>query len=58
MERVLELCNMSINKNTVPGDTSALNPGGIRLGTPALTSRGFTEKHMVDVVEFINKGLC
>lgn len=31
-ERVLELCSIACNKNTVPGDKSALNPSGIRLG--------------------------
>lgn len=29
------------NKNVIAGDKSALNPGGLRLGSPALTSRGF-----------------
>ena len=42
---MLELCSIAINKNTVPGDKSALIPGGIRIGTPALTSRGFEEAH-------------
>lgn len=32
VERVLELCSIALNKNTVPGDKSALTPGGIRLG--------------------------
>lgn len=39
VERVLELVNIAANKNTVPGDVSAMTPGGIRMGTPALTSR-------------------
>lgn len=39
VERVLELINISVNKNTVPGDTSAMMPGGIRMGAPAMTTR-------------------
>jgi glycine hydroxymethyltransferase len=41
IQRVCEYVGISINKNTVIGDKSALNPGGIRLGTSALTTRGF-----------------
>lgn len=41
----------------VPGDKSALNPSGIRLGTPALTTRGFKEEDIGRVVELIHKGL-
>ena len=40
VESVLEMANIALNKNTVPGDKSAFIPGGIRVGTPALTSRG------------------
>jgi glycine/serine hydroxymethyltransferase len=32
VEKVLEMSNIAINKNTVPGDVSAMNPGGIRVG--------------------------
>lgn len=56
-ERILELCSVACNKNTVPGDKSALNPSGIRLGTPALTTRGFKEEHMDRVVDYIDKAL-
>ena len=37
VESVLEMVSIAINKNTVPGDKSAFIPGGIRVGTPALT---------------------
>jgi hypothetical protein len=39
VERVLVLVNMATNKNTVPGDVTAMTPGGIRMGAPALTTR-------------------
>jgi glycine hydroxymethyltransferase len=43
-----------MNANTVPGETrSAFNPSGIRLGTPALTTRGFTESACREVADLI-----
>jgi glycine hydroxymethyltransferase len=57
VERVLELANIATNKNTVPGDKSALSPGGIRMGTPAVTTRGFTEEDMEQVAEFFDRGV-
>lgn len=54
--RLLEEISIACNKNTVPGDKSAMNPGGIRLGTPALTTRGLTEDHMDQVAAFIDEG--
>ncbi|XP_053691900.1 serine hydroxymethyltransferase isoform X1 [Sabethes cyaneus] len=56
-EYILEEISIACNKNTVPGDKSALNPSGIRLGTPALTTRGLLEANMADVVNFIDRGL-
>lgn len=57
LEHVLDLAHITCNKNTCPGDQSALKPGGIRLGTPALTSRGFKEADFVLVADFIHEGI-
>ncbi len=56
VERVLELASITANKNSIPGDTSAVNPGGVRLGSPALTSRGFDEDDFDVVAEFLHRG--
>lgn len=56
-ERILELCSIACNKNTVPGDKSALHPSGLRLGTPALTTRGLKEADIDKVVDFIDRAL-
>jgi len=57
VERVLELACIASNKNTIPGDTSALMPGGIRMGTPALTSRGFMEEDFAKVAHFFDRAV-
>lgn len=57
VERVLELCHIACNKNTVPGDKSAMVPGGLRLGTPALTTRGFVEADFEKVADMVVKGI-
>jgi len=54
LERVCELCNITLNKNTTPKDKSALNPSGVRVGAPALTSRGFKEEDFMKVADFID----
>lgn len=56
-EYILEEVNIACNKNTVPGDKSAMNPSGIRLGTPALTTRGLVESDIDVVVEYIDAAL-
>lgn len=55
-EYILEEISIAGNKNTVPGDKSALNPSGIRLGTPALTTRGLVESDIDIVVDYIDRG--
>jgi len=57
-ERVLELAGMTVNKNMVPFDTkSPFVTSGIRIGTPAVTTRGMKEPEMKLIAEFINKAL-
>lgn len=53
VEYIAECVDISLNKNSIFGDTSASNPSGIRIGTPALTTRGFTEADFVKVGDFI-----
>ena len=55
IEKLAEICNITVNKNTVPGDTSALSPGGIRIGVCALTTRGFKETEFVEVANFLDR---
>jgi glycine hydroxymethyltransferase len=57
VEKILDLAGIALNKNTVPGDKSALVPGGIRLGSPAMTSRGFNEKDFEQIVEYLHRGI-
>jgi glycine hydroxymethyltransferase len=52
-ERALEAAGISVNKNTIPGDLSALKPSGIRIGTSAVTTRGLKPQDMKQVSEFI-----
>ena len=55
-ENILDQAGIYCNKNMIPFDSaSPFNPSGIRLGTPALTTRGFKEEEMKQVGEWINK---
>lgn len=57
IERICELANISINKNSVFGDKSALSPGGIRLGTSSLTTRGLNEEDFKVVSNFLDRAI-
>lgn len=52
-EAALEAVGISSNKNTIPGDQSALNPSGLRLGTAAITTRGATEEDCRQIASLI-----
>ena len=52
---MLEEAEIFVNKNTVPGDTSAMKPSGIRIGTCAITTMGMREKDMCVIAHFINR---
>lgn len=56
-EKVLEEVSITVNKNTCPGDKSALRPGGLRIGAPALTTRTMKEKDFEQVADFIDRGI-
>lgn len=57
VENICDKVQITLNKNSVPGDKSALNPGGMRLGAHALTSRGFKEAEFKRVVELVDKAV-
>lgn len=57
-ENSLELAGMTVNKNMVPFDQrSPFVTSGIRIGTPALTTRGMKELEMIRIAEFINEAV-
>ena len=51
--RILDLAGIVCNRNTIPGDRSALNPTGVRMGTPWITQRGFKEKESEALADII-----
>jgi glycine hydroxymethyltransferase len=51
--RILDLAGIVCNRQTIPGDTSALRPSGIRLGTPWITQRGFGEREIDELADII-----
>ena len=53
-EKSLEEVGIIANRNTVPGDASPFNPSGLRIGTPALTTRGMKEVEMKEVAKLIH----
>merc|ERR1712028_171093 len=55
VEKVCELASISLNRNAVHGDASALSPGGVRIGSPAMTTRGCTTDDFKKVAGFLDR---
>ncbi|MDX9738796.1 MAG: serine hydroxymethyltransferase [Candidatus Dojkabacteria bacterium] len=55
---ILEEVNITVNKNSIPNDTrKPWDPSGIRIGTPAITTRGMNEKDMLFISEVIDSAI-
>lgn len=57
-ERILEKVGLSINANAIPYDTAdKFNPSGLRIGTPAITTRGMGENEMIELAQIIDEAI-
>jgi glycine hydroxymethyltransferase len=53
-EKLLDKCHITVNKNTIPGETlSPMKASGIRIGSPAMTTRGLNEKDFKEIAKYI-----
>jgi glycine hydroxymethyltransferase len=58
VEEALDKIGLTLNKNSVPDDTlPPFKPSGIRLGTPAITTRGLKEKDMVTIAKWMKQAI-
>merc|ERR1712157_499543 len=56
-EKICDKVSITLNKNCVPGDRSAVTPGGVRIGTPALTTRMMGEEDFQQIAVFLDEAL-
>lgn len=56
VENAMDAVHITLNKNTILGDKSAVTPGGVRIGTPSITTRGYVDADMKEVARFIDEG--
>ena len=57
LEKMCDAIHITLNKNTIIGDKSAVTPGGVRIGTPAITTRGYNEEDSRQVARFIDRAV-
>eukprot|EP00600_Ochromonadales_sp_CCMP1393_P008376 CAMPEP_0174971148 /NCGR_PEP_ID=MMETSP0004_2-20121128/9814_1 /TAXON_ID=420556 /ORGANISM="Ochromonas sp., Strain CCMP1393" /LENGTH=470 /DNA_ID=CAMNT_0016221031 /DNA_START=45 /DNA_END=1457 /DNA_ORIENTATION=+ len=57
MQTICDFVSITLNKNAVLGDKSALTPGGVRIGAPALTTRGLKEEGFRQVGDFLHEAV-
>ena len=56
LEELLGQCNITVNKNTIPGEQRSPSiTSGVRVGTPAVTTRGMVESDMEQIAGFIKR---
>ena len=55
VEKVCEAASISLNRNAVHGDSSALSPGGVRIGAPAMTTRGCSTEDFKKIAIFLDR---
>jgi glycine hydroxymethyltransferase len=58
VEYVLELIGVASNRNMLPGDTSAREPSGLRIGSPAMTSRGFQPQDFARIAKIVDNAVA
>ena len=57
-EEALDLINVTVNKNQIPNDTlPPLKSSGVRIGTPAMTTKGWKEEDFVELAKIIDEYL-
>merc|ERR1712050_60264 len=55
LEKVCDAASITLNRNAVHGDASALSPGGVRVGAPSMTTRGCTADDFKKIAEFLDR---
>lgn len=57
LQTVCDMCNITLNKNSIPGDKSAMFPGGVRIGSCAMTTRGLKDADFEIIGLFIDRAI-